>query len=161
MAHLETNWRVVVEFLKSSAPGRGRVIRFNHRGDALPPQLAGRVAPQAWAALMADADALAASHPYVQRPSGKDYGKWAACFALGSVIGVFCIKSDAGDYGEWTAQAQAVVAKHAPALAAAGVQLSLQKGQSYMFHLDIVGAAQPALPLHHAPPSPFESSKRP
>jgi hypothetical protein len=79
---------------------------------------------------------------------------------LGSVIGVCCVSGDAGHYGAWTAQAQAVVAKHAPALAATGVQLSLQKGQSYLLQLDVVGAAaQPA--LHHAPPSPFESSKQP
>lgn len=45
MAHLETQWRVVVEFLRASQAGRGRIIRLNHAPGVLPPQLAGRLHP--------------------------------------------------------------------------------------------------------------------
>lgn len=45
MAHMETQWRVVVEFLRASQAGSGRIIRLNHSPGMLPPQLAGRLHP--------------------------------------------------------------------------------------------------------------------
>ena len=151
-AFQETPYRVNVEFLRASQPGVGRVIRFNHRPDTLPPQLVGRVPLEVWAAFMADVDLLAKHHPYVQRPTAKHYGKWAACFALGSVIGVFCANPDAGNQQEWDSEAAGVVARHQPAFAASTCMLSMQGGRERWLQIDVA-------PTGGMAPSPFQSAK--
>jgi hypothetical protein len=45
--------KVVVEFLKSSS-GAKRTIQLKHSAAAVPPQMQGRISPQAWQAFMAD-----------------------------------------------------------------------------------------------------------
>jgi hypothetical protein len=47
-AFQESQFRCNLEFLRSSKPGIGRVIRFNHGPDAVPPQLQGRLSLEAW-----------------------------------------------------------------------------------------------------------------
>lgn len=142
----ETPDKVVIEF-KRSGRGASRVIELAHAAGALPPQLAARGVPlSAWDALMADVGALAASHPYSAKPGGKDVAQWACCFALLAVVGLAAVNPDAGDWGAWLPQAEAVVARHAPALAPYGVALSLARAQgSYWLQADCcspaVGAA--------------------
>lgn len=163
-AFQEHQFRVNVEFLRASQSKVGRVIRFNHRGDVLPPQLANRMSLQTWyvvylylynlpsklslnfevflelsrrQSFMTDVDALAKTHPYVQKPKAKDYGKWAACFAVGAVVGLFCVNPDSGDYGVWEQEANAVIQKHQAAFAEAGCAIGLRKGRDYHIQIDI------------------------
>lgn len=73
---------MVLEFLKSNQ-GAKRVITMKHNGQALPPQLAGRITPQAWAAFMQEVYYLADHHPYVIKPSAGRMAGWAGSFLLG------------------------------------------------------------------------------
>jgi hypothetical protein len=73
---------VVLEFLKSNQ-GSKRVITMKHNGQALPPQLAGRFTPQAWAAFMQEVYYLADHHPYVIKPSAGRVAGWAGSFLMG------------------------------------------------------------------------------
>jgi hypothetical protein len=101
---------------------------------------------------MADIDTLAKHHPYVQPPTAKHYGKWAACFAVGAVVGLFCVDPDAGSYADWTAEAAGVLAAHQPAFNAHCCTLSLQalrRGEYYV-QIDINPDAKPV-----QAPSPF------
>ena len=47
-AFQESDFRCNIEFLRSSKPGIGRVIRFNHSPEAVPQQLANRVTLGTW-----------------------------------------------------------------------------------------------------------------
>ena len=102
----ENELKVVVEFQKSSTKGEqllqvyklllwppltepahciagpGRKIVLKHSAKALPPQLYGRVSPEAWAAFMTDVEQLALSHPYTAPPT-------AACCCK-NIGGLFC-----------------------------------------------------------------------
>jgi hypothetical protein len=49
----------------------------------------------------------------------------------GAVVGLFCVNPDGGDYGVWTAEAQQLVGKWAPAFGQAGCGLSLQRTRYY------------------------------
>jgi hypothetical protein len=49
-----------------------------------------------WQQFMEEVGQLSLRHPYVARPSAKNYCTWAACFGLGAVVGLFCISPDAG-----------------------------------------------------------------
>lgn len=168
-AFQENSLRVNVEFLRSSQARVGRVIRFNHTPEIVPPQLQGRLHPDEWRAFMADLDTLAKHHPYVQTPGAKDYGKWAACFAIGAVVGLFCVNGDAGDYGQWQSEAQGVVQRHQAMFQQAGCALSLQRGREFWMQIDVDPNKAPAVPVAAgAPPpvaggnfiSPFQSMKK-
>lgn len=142
---------MVVEF-KRSGRGVHRVIELSHHPNVLPPQLAARgVSPQLWAALMADVNALAASHPYAAKPSGGQVAKWAGCFCLLSVIGFGVVQPDAGDWNLWLGQAEQVVARHQAAFSQQGVALSVARAQgSYWIQADCcapVVAAVPGVPV--------------
>ncbi|KAL4434310.1 hypothetical protein ABPG75_000751 [Micractinium tetrahymenae] len=153
MAHLETQWRVVVEFLRASQSGRGRIIRLNHAPNVLPPQLAGRLHPGFWQAFMEDAGQLSLRHPFTARPAAKDYCTWAACFGLGAVVGLFCINPDAGDYGVWEAECRQFCDRWAPGFAQAGCALTLQRSRDYFLQID-VNLNIPPPPQPVAPPLP-------
>ncbi|KAK2078013.1 hypothetical protein QBZ16_003881 [Prototheca wickerhamii] len=112
MAWQETPTRVVVEFLRSNQ-GTKRVIALKHTPQAVPPQLQGRVDPNLWGSFMSEVQQLAASHPYTQRPTAGQMGRWGACFCVGAVLGVFCADPDAGDYAAWESQAHQLVSRHA------------------------------------------------
>jgi hypothetical protein len=45
-------------------------------------------------------------------------------------VGFCCVYPDAGDYGQWTAEAQALVHRFAPAFGQAGCGISLQHTRS-------------------------------
>jgi hypothetical protein len=149
----ETPDKVVVEF-KRSGRGRHRVIELSHAPGSMPPQLAQRGVPSAvWDALAADAGALAASHPYTAKPQAGDVARWACCFALLSVIGFGLVEPDAGDWGAWLSQAEAVVARHAPTFAPYGVALSLARAQgSYWIQADCLPAVAAGVPIVMPPP---------
>lgn len=49
----EGPYKVVVEFLKSGS-GAKRTIQLKHSAAVVPPQLQGRITPQAWQAFMTD-----------------------------------------------------------------------------------------------------------
>lgn len=166
---MESSLRVNVEFLRAAGRGRtGRVIRFNHSPDIIPGQLQGRLSPGDWSLFMADVDTLAKHHPYVQRPSAKQVGVWAACFAIGAAVGLCVVDPDAGDYVAWEAEAQAVLVKHAEMFERAGCKLSLQRRRDYYIEIDIDPTKAPAVPIAvgspppggkpgRPPPSPFET----
>ena len=168
-ALMENSLRVNVEFMRSSGQG-GRLIRFNHTPDIVPGQLQGRVSPQDWHAFMMDADALAKSHPYVGKPGAKKICGWAACFAIGSVVGLMRVDPDGGDYSVWYQEAAAVVAKHQPMFEKAGCMVSLQNRRDQWLQIDIdpnrspfmpvvgYGVPPPAGPPGQPPSSPFEST---
>lgn len=159
-SNYETSVRVIVEFRRSSESGVGRVIRFNHGPDMLPSQLIGRVAKSTWHAFMIEVDLLAQHHPYVQRPGAKDVGGWAACFALGSVVGVCCVNPDAGDYGEWEEEARNVVHRFQGQFRKGGCLLSLQKSTNYWMQIDI-DPNSPLVELNgEEPPKDDDSSSR-
>lgn len=161
MAHLENQYRVIVEFLRASGP-HGRIIRLNHAPNALPPQLAGRLHPGFWQSFLEDAGQLSLRHPYSAKPKAKDYCSWAACFGLGAVVGLFCINPDAGDYGVWEAECRDFCNRWAPGFAQAGCALTLQRHRDYYLQLDInpnvpIGP-QPAAPSLPQRPSPFQQA---
>ena len=81
-----------MEFQKAS--DRGRIILLKHSPAVLPPQLYGRVAPEAWAAFMNDCQTLAQTHPYVVRPGAGRVAGWAGGLILGAVVGFCCINPD-------------------------------------------------------------------
>lgn len=167
-AFYENSVRVNVEFLRASQAGAGRVIRFNHRPDAVPAQLQGRISPGDWSIFMKECDILASKHPYVQTPKAKDYGKWAACFGVGSVIGIFCANPDVGDYGEWENDAKEVISQYRLRFESAGCTISLQKGRDYWIQIDLT-TPPPVFVMQGEPPlesklggpplSPFQSMK--
>lgn len=72
----EDQFKVVVEFLKSSA-GAKRTIQLKHAAALVPSQLQGRISPQVWQAFMADIEQVGAD---TQRCS-------AACCCCGGSIG--------------------------------------------------------------------------
>ncbi|KAL4423222.1 hypothetical protein ABPG77_000014 [Micractinium sp. CCAP 211/92] len=152
MAHLETQWRVIVEFLRASQSGRGRIIRLNHSPGALPPQLAGRLHPGFWQAFMEDAGQLSLQHPFTAKPTTKDYCNWAACFGLGAVVGLFCINPDAGNYGVWESQCRQFCDRWAPGFAQAGCALTLQRHRDYFLQASI--DINPNIPPQQQPVSP-------
>lgn len=134
----EDQYKVVVEFLKSSAGSKGRTIQLKHSAAVVPPQLAGRLSPQVWHAFMADIEQAAQQHPYVVKPSAGRVGSWVACGALGAIIGCCAINPDGGDYGVWLPQVQSIIDRHQPAFAASGCQLSLQRAQqSHWVQVDV------------------------
>ena len=149
--------KVVVEF-KRGGRGTSRVIELSHQPGVLPPQLAARGVPlPVWDLLMADVHTLAANHPYSAKPGGKQVAQWACCFALLSVVGLAAVNPDAGDWGAWLSEAEAVIARHRPAFAPHGVSLSLARAQgSYWIQADCapvaagggvaMGAPVPVLP---------------
>lgn len=134
----ETPTKVVLEFLKSNQ-GSKRVITMKHNGQALPPQLAGRVTPQAWAAFMQEVYYLADHHPYVIKPSAGRVAGWAGSFLMASIIGFFFMSSpDGGDYDQWLGEVNQLIARHQPAFGSAGCHLSLQRAQqSYWIQIDV------------------------
>jgi hypothetical protein len=170
-AFRETTQRVNIEFLRASASGAGRIIRFNHSPEIVPPQLIGRLSHLDWRAFMADVDLLAKHHPYVQKPGAKQAAGWAACFAIGSVVGLFCVNPDAGDYGGWSQEVHAVLNKHRHTFEQAGCSLSLQGGRDHWIQIDIDPLKVPSMPVPSVmpptgvagkpgqpPPSPFASA---
>lgn len=80
----EDQFKVVVEFLKSSA-GAKRTIQLKHSAAVVPPQLQGRISPQVWQAFMADIEQVGNT----QRCS-------AACCCGGSIGLHDCVSSRAG-----------------------------------------------------------------
>ena len=166
---MESSLRVNVEFLRAAGKGRtGRVIRFNHSPDIIPGQLQGRLSPGDWSLFMADVDTLAKHHPYVQKPSAKQVGVWAACFAIGAAVGLCVVDPDAGDYGVWQTEVEAVIAKHKEMFDRAGCQVTLQRRRDYWIQIDLdptkgplvpvaVGPAPPPGKPGKPPPSPFET----
>lgn len=80
-----------------------------------------------WGSFMSEVQQLAASHPYTQRPTAGQMGRWGACFCVGAVLGVFCADPDAGDYAAWESQAHQLVSRYNPAFAAAGCTLNLSR----------------------------------
>jgi len=109
---------------------------------------------------------LAHQHPYTQRQSAGQ-----CCGNLGGLLCVICIgfgffEADGGNYGVWTGQVQAVIAKHAPAFAAGGAALSLKVVHgSYWVQIDInpnvaVGLPAPAA-YAQQPPYPPQSQPQP
>jgi hypothetical protein len=86
--------QVVVEFQKGNE--RGRTIKLKHSPAVLPPQLHGRVAHEAWAALVNDCLMLAKTHPYVARPGAGRVASWAGGMLMGAVVGFCCINPDGG-----------------------------------------------------------------
>eukprot|EP00955_Chlamydomonas_euryale_P077895 363049-Chlamydomonas_euryale.AAC.19 len=60
----ETPAKVVLEFRKGSENCK-RKVRLSHGSQPVPPQLYGRVPPQAWEGLVADCSALALEHPHL------------------------------------------------------------------------------------------------
>lgn len=154
MAYYENQFRVNVEFLRSSQPRVGRVIRLNHKGDLIPPQLQGRLSPDIWAAFMNDVTQLAAKHPYTQSPSGGQVCNWAACFALGSILGFFCVDPDGGDYGTWTSEVNQLLQRFAPAFGQAGCGLSLQRNRrEYYIQIDLDPNFAMGQPFAQVPPA--------
>ncbi|KAF8070981.1 nitric oxide synthase [Scenedesmus sp. PABB004] len=144
--------KVVIEFLKGNSGAR-RTIVLKHSAASVPPQLAGRVPPAAWAAFMADVEAAAAAHPYVVKPSAGRVGSWAGAAVLGAVLGVCCMNPDGGNYSDWLPQVDALIARHAPAFAAGGAALSLQRAQrSYWIEVKVNPAMAVGQPV--GPPAP-------
>lgn len=170
-AFRETSQRVNIEFLRASQPRVGRVIRFNHSPEIVPSQLLGRLAPLDWRAFMADVDILAKHHPYVQKPGAQQAAGWAACFAIGSVVGLFCVNPDAGDYGGWSQEVHGVLNKHQQVFEQAGCNVSLQGGRDHWIQIDVDPFKAPAVPVASGmppsmsmkpgqpPPSPFASAQ--
>jgi hypothetical protein len=153
-AFQETSLRVNIEFLRASAGRAGRIIRFNHTPDIVPGQLQGRITPGDWSAFMSDIDGLAKSHPYIQKPNAKQVGMWAACFAIGAVVGLCVVDPDAGDYNVWEAEVRTVIDKHQPLFQGAGCNLSLVRRRDYWIQIDIDPAAGPAIPVAMGVPPP-------
>ena len=116
---------------------------------------------------MADVDALAKIHPYIQKPNAKQVGKWAACFAIGAVVGLCIVDPDAGDYNVWEEQVRGVLSKHQGLFQKAGCVLSLVRRRDYWIQIDIdptvppvfvaIGNPPPAGPPGQPPASPFET----
>lgn len=135
----ESQTKVVVEFLKSNQ-GMHRIIRLNHNQGGLPPQLFGRIDLMLWAAFMQEVKQLADVHPYVQSPGAGKVAGWAACFAIGSIIGLFCVDPDGGNYGVWEQQLRALVDRYAGYFMQAGCSLSLhasQRRRDYWLEVDV------------------------
>ena len=153
-AFQETSLRVNIEFLRASAGRSGRVIRFNHTPDIVPGQLQGRITPGDWSLFMADVDALAKTHPYIQKPSAKQVGTWACCFAIGAVVGLCVVDPDAGDYHVWEEEVRAVLAKHQALFQNAGCMLSLVRRRDYFIQIDIDPSKAPAVPVAMGVPPP-------
>lgn len=137
MSNMETSLRVVIEFQRSSEPGVGRVIRFNHNPDILPYQLKGRLSSATWESMMRDMDLLAKEHPYVQRPGAKEVGQWGLCALLGSVVGVCCMNPDAGNYEEWRGDVERVIARYSRELQQSGCVMALEKRLDYFICIDV------------------------
>ncbi|KAI3438979.1 hypothetical protein D9Q98_001393 [Chlorella vulgaris] len=152
MAYQQTEFRVCVEFLRSSKPGSGRIIRLNYSPDGVPPQLVNRIHPAFWSAFMTEAGQLSLRHPYVATPQGKHYLNWASCFAIGAVVGLFCISPDAGDYGLWNEQCRQFIQRWSAPWQQAGCTLSLQRHRDFWLQIDIEPSPPPAQPF--APPLP-------
>ncbi|EFN51662.1 hypothetical protein CHLNCDRAFT_54922 [Chlorella variabilis] len=152
MAYQQNQWRVCVEFLKANQPGHGRIIRLNYAPNGVPPQLMGRIHPAFWQAFMEEAGQLSLRHPFVARPSAKNYCTWAACFGLGAVVGLFCISPDAGDYGVWDQDCRRFVARWAPGWAQAGCTLSVQHARDWWLQIDLNPSFAVGQPV--APPLP-------
>lgn len=168
-AFRETSLRVNIEFLRASQPGVGRVIRFNHSPAIIPSQLLGRVSLEEWQRFMTDVDTLAKHHPYVQPPEARHMVSWAGCFAIGSVLGLFCINPDAGEYGGWLQEAATVLSLHKPIFDRAGCTVALLGGRDHWIQIDI-DPSRPWVPVvaegapvvlkpGQVPPSPFASAK--
>jgi hypothetical protein len=83
----ENQFKVVVEFLKGNQ-GSKRIITLKHSPAQLPPQLQGRVDPQAWSAFMQDVQQVAQTHPYVVAPSAGRVCGWLG----GAVMGECCFR---------------------------------------------------------------------
>jgi hypothetical protein len=134
---METSLCAIVEFQRSSAPGVGRLIRFNHSAEHMPYQLKGRVSQATWESFMCDVDVLAKEHPYVQRPGAGDIGKWGICTLVGSVMGVCCMNPDSGSYPDWCESVSRVIARYQREFGQGGCSMSLQKGVNYYLRIDI------------------------
>lgn len=150
MAYQETPTRANVEFLRSQLKGQGRVIRLNHTPDQVPPQLAARVDPGLWHQFMLEVEGLANRHPYVVKPDAKQAGKWAACGAIGAVIGVCFINPDGGDYPQWNSDAQHLVAQWRQRFAERGCSLTFVFNRNPYIQVDV----DPAAPAYGAPAIP-------
>jgi hypothetical protein len=132
----ENQYKVVVEFKRSNESGRA--IKLAHSPAVLPPQLYGRVAPEVWGSFMNDVQMLAATHPYVVRPSAGRVGSWLGGAVMGAVVGFCMINPDGGDYGEWLPQLQQVIHRHQPAFAAGGCSLDMRDVHgNFWIQLDI------------------------
>lgn len=134
---METSVRVVIEFQRSSEPGVGRVIRFNHSAAHMPYQLKGRLSTGTWESIMSDMDLLAKEHPYVARPTAKDVGAWGLCALMGSVVGVCCMNPDAGNYDDWVEDVGRVVARYHRELEQGGCVMALERNVNYWIRIDI------------------------
>lgn len=117
---------------------------------------------------MSDVDALAKTHPYIQKPNAKQVGMWAACFAIGAVVGLCIVEPDAGDYNVWEEEVRAVISKHQVPFQNGGCMLSLVRRRDYWIQIDIdpsrvsaipvvMGKPPPAGKPGQPPPSPFET----
>lgn len=124
-----------------------RIIKLNYNEQAIPPQLVGRVDNNTWAAFMREVQILAHRHPYVIPPSSKQIGRWAGCFGVGAIFGLFCINPDGGSYFQWHGEVNSMLDLWRPTFSQAGCAISLKTDRCCYIQIDIV-APLPSGPLH-------------
>lgn len=78
----------------------------------------------------------------------------------GAVVGLFCMNPDAGDYGLWNAEAEALVARWVPYFRSVGAELSLSRGRDTWLQIDI-NPSYVALGMPAALPGPSEPGAKP
>lgn len=138
MAHYQTANTCNIEFLKSSKGWGSRIIKLNYNEQAIPQQLVGRIDNNTWAAFMREVQILAHRHPYVIPPSSKQMGRWAGCFGVGAIFGLFCINPDGGSYPQWNSEISSMLDLWRPTFSQAGCAIALKTDRNSYIQIDIV-----------------------